>query len=358
MKGIIYKWTCNVNGKSYIGQTTNEIKREKSFLNEKESYAGAKIDNARKKYGLAEGTWTKTVLKRLWCKDGKEDELRERLNYWERYYVVLFNTVKEGYNMTDGGDGKFSTEVLQEMSRKGKELWNNLSEEEKEKWKNKSKNYWYSLNKKEKEKLIGKSKIKYKEWCNSLSEEELIKKRKASLGTYRGHHIKRNLNSSKINKGRNHTEEFKEKLRKKNKEKPIVTSAKTVEKYTKDKSTLLETFNTIIDASKSVCVNPDTFSKNIKNKNGFYKDFYWVIKDSHKINKYPSGCLWDKRIQRWRSRIGDTHLGSYKTVEAASEIYQIAKKKKEEGIFDEWYKDIFEHKLAMYEKYGEKIYNA
>lgn len=51
MKGIIYKWTCNVSGKSYIGQTVNEKRREKDFLTEG-SYAGEKINNARKKYGL------------------------------------------------------------------------------------------------------------------------------------------------------------------------------------------------------------------------------------------------------------------------------------------------------------------
>ena len=131
MKGIIYKWTCNVNGKSYIGQTTNEKQREREFLSENKPYAGEKINNARKKYGLSNGIWTKTVLKRLWCKDGKENELRERLNYWEKYYVELYDSINNGYNITNGGDCNFSEEVILEMRKRGKEYWNNLSDKEK-----------------------------------------------------------------------------------------------------------------------------------------------------------------------------------------------------------------------------------
>ena len=153
MKGIIYKWTCNVNGKSYIGQTTNEKQREKEFLSENKPYAGEKINNARKKYGLSNGIWTKTVLKRLWCKDGKENELRERLNYWEKYYVELYDSINNGYNITNGGDCDFSEEVILEMRKKGKEYWNNLSDEEKKEH-------------------TEKGKLNGTRWWNNLSDEE------------------------------------------------------------------------------------------------------------------------------------------------------------------------------------------
>ena len=174
MKGIIYKWTCNVNGKSYIGQTINEKEREKTFLNEGKSYAGEKINNARKKYGVSEGTWTKTVLKRLWCKEGKEDKLKDRLNEWEKYYIEFYDTVNNGYNITDGGDGGYvlSDEVIKELKRKGKERWNSLSEERKNE-------------------IIGKSKIRYEEWYSSLSEEErngyMEIAKKTNLGKHNGH---------------------------------------------------------------------------------------------------------------------------------------------------------------------------
>ena len=50
IKGIIYKYT-SPSDKVYIGQTVDERTRRKKFLNTNISYAGLKIDNARKKYG-------------------------------------------------------------------------------------------------------------------------------------------------------------------------------------------------------------------------------------------------------------------------------------------------------------------
>lgn len=46
--GIIYKYT-SLSGKVYIGQTVNERKRRKKFLNLNKDYAGLKINNARYK---------------------------------------------------------------------------------------------------------------------------------------------------------------------------------------------------------------------------------------------------------------------------------------------------------------------
>lgn len=48
MIGIIYKYT-SPSGKVYIGQTTQEKRRRKTFLNLNKSYGGVKIDNARRR---------------------------------------------------------------------------------------------------------------------------------------------------------------------------------------------------------------------------------------------------------------------------------------------------------------------
>ena len=281
MKGIIYKWTCNVNGKSYIGQTTNEKQREKEFLSENKPYAGEKINNARKKYGLSNGIWTKTVLKRLWCKDGKEDELRERLNYWEKYYIELYDSINNGYNITNGGDCNFSEEVILEMRKKGKEYWDNLSNEEKNK-------------------IISKSKERSNKWYKSLTEEGRIKY------LHHGHSISHSINSSNAKKGVKRLEETKEKIRK-----------------------------TLLD-------------KEIKHK-------------IERSEKNPEGCYFIPRINRWRSTIyykGEKCLlGHFETPQAASEIHEIAKKKKEEGIFDKWYENIHTHKIEIFKKFGEKMCN-
>ena len=291
MKGIIYKWTCNINGKSYIGQTVNEKRRERDFLDETKSYAGEKINNARKKYGLSDGTWTKTILKRLWCKNGREDELRERLNYWERYYIEQFDTIKNGYNITNGGDCDFSQEVIEEMRRKSFEHWNNMSDEEKSKF-------------------ISSSKEKYKKWYNSLSIEEREKykiiARNANLGFHRGHSSFRSLKSSENKKGIPRSEETKKKI----------------------KESLLS------------------------------KKLQYKIKNE---TNNPEGCYFIPRINRWRSTIyykGEKRLlGHFETPQAASEIREMAKQKKEEGIFDKWYENIHSHKIEFFKKFGEKTCN-
>lgn len=310
MKGIIYKWTCNINGKSYIGQTVNEKRRERDFLDETKSYAGEKINNARKKYGLSDGAWTKTVLKRLWCKNGRENELRERLNYWERYYIEQFDTIKNGYNITNGGDCDFSQEVIEEMRRKSFEHWNNMSDEEKTKCIENGKQWWNSLSNVEKNKFISNSKEKYKKWYNSLPIEEKEKykmiARNANLGLHHGHSISRSINSSNAKKGLKRLEETKEKIRK-----------------------------TLLD-----------------------KEIKYKIERSE---KNPEGCYFIPRINRWRSTIyykGEKRLlGHFETPQAASEIHEIAKKKKEEGIFDKWYENIHSHKIEIFKKFGEKTCN-
>ena len=333
MKGIIYKWTCNVNGKSYIGQTINEKKRERDFLTEG-SYAGSKIDNARKKYGLSEGTWVKKVLKRLWCKDGKEDELRERLNFWERYYIEAFDSVKNGYNTTNGGDCDFSEDVINEMRKKGKEQWDNLSEEEK--------------------KLhINKSMEKYNKWRSSLSDEEFEELKKKMVDCHRGHAIGRAMQSSKLNRGRNLSEDGKKHLSELYK--GIKHGGCKVCKYSEDKRELIEKFESIINAADSIGVKPETLSQW---NNCNYKGFYWEIEKPQNVKGYR----WYKRINRWNAKIQYNKryydLGCFKHEEAAHEMYLIAKKKIEEGIFEEWEANSkFDTKLMLYRKYGEEMCN-
>lgn len=326
MKGIIYKWTCNVSGKSYIGQTVNEKRREKDFLTEG-SYAGEKIDNARKKYGLSEDVWTKEVLKRLWCKDGKENELRERLNFWERYYVELFDTFKNGYNSTNGGDCDFSEEVIAEMRKKGREYWDKLSEEER----NKSKE-WYN------------------KWRSSVSDEEFYRR---VVDCHRGHSIGRAIHSSKLNRGKNLSEEVKKHLSDINKGKNQI--GYKVYKYSENKCELIKEYNSILEAAKSIGVKTETLS-NYNNCN--YKGFYWEIEKPQESKGYG----WKKRINRWNAKIkynGKSYdLGCFKHEEAAHEIYLIAKKKIEEGSFEDWeLNHKFDDKIRLYEKYGEKMRN-
>lgn len=91
----IYMYTNRLDGKRYIGKSTDiEARRQKHLRNAKdgrESY----FYNALRKYGLKQFDFE--VLEEC-----SEEELNER----EKHYIDLYNTLyPNGYNLTPGGDG-------------------------------------------------------------------------------------------------------------------------------------------------------------------------------------------------------------------------------------------------------------
>ena len=96
--GIIYKYT-SPSGKIYIGQTTREKARRREFLDINRLYAGKAINNARLKYGTK--AFTYEVL--LTLRASSKEELSKLLNYNEKYFINLFHSNINGYNITDGG---------------------------------------------------------------------------------------------------------------------------------------------------------------------------------------------------------------------------------------------------------------
>ena len=101
MKGIIYKYTNTVNGKCYIGKTTNAIKRKWSHLHDRRHKS--LFHNALDKYGINQFNYE--VLIEFISKD--KDRLDFILNYFEKYYIKKYesNKIEKGYNLTNGGDG-------------------------------------------------------------------------------------------------------------------------------------------------------------------------------------------------------------------------------------------------------------
>ena len=102
--GIVYRrFIVNDKGLevSYIGQTCEPEKRNKDFLNLRVQYSGVKIENARKKYRPENFHYE--VLESVSCDD--EQELAQRLNELEIYYIDKFDSLNNGYNNTIGGGG-------------------------------------------------------------------------------------------------------------------------------------------------------------------------------------------------------------------------------------------------------------
>lgn len=113
--GIIYKATNLVNGKCYIGQTTNLAKRKlrhkSNILDDKNS---AYFYNAVRKYGWCNFTWE--VL----C----ECDTKELLNIRETMKIIVNHShwTECGYNMTWGGEGSMGYKASEKTKKKLSDL--------------------------------------------------------------------------------------------------------------------------------------------------------------------------------------------------------------------------------------------
>ena len=108
MRSGIYKLTCLVNNKAYIGKTEGDIeKRVMKHLNGGSPGCTA-LFNAIKKYGKENFTWE--IL--------HHDALPGVLDSLEIDEIRNHNTLSpNGYNLTKGGDGcKASEEIARKIS--------------------------------------------------------------------------------------------------------------------------------------------------------------------------------------------------------------------------------------------------
>lgn len=111
----VYKYT-SPSGKVYIGQTCQTLleRSKKDGSGYKKSTAFFK---AIKKYGF--NNFNKEAL--------KDNLTSEEANYWERYYIKIYNSMNKnyGYNCCEGGScGLWSDEIKIKISisHKGKKL--------------------------------------------------------------------------------------------------------------------------------------------------------------------------------------------------------------------------------------------
>ena len=92
MEGIIYKITNKVNGKSYIGQTRYTI--EFRWKQHQHKNDNTYFHNAIHKYGIE--NFSIEILEKCNIED---------LHSREIFYIAKYDTFKNGYNLTIGGDG-------------------------------------------------------------------------------------------------------------------------------------------------------------------------------------------------------------------------------------------------------------
>lgn len=168
----IYKITNKINNKIYIGQSNN-IKRRKNEHRCIKHETNQSLKKAYIKYGLENFEFE--VLEK--CK-------LEELNGKEKYWIEL---LKPQYNRTSGGDGspnhKVSEETRKLLKQKGKEFWDNLNEETKQK-------------------IISQN-LKGPAIGNKVSEETRNKLRKANLGKVQSKETIEKRKQTIINKKKN-----------------------------------------------------------------------------------------------------------------------------------------------------------
>ena len=95
MRGFIYKITNTINGKSYIGQTIQNVKErfyQHCAIKCSKVVSNMAIHRAIKKYGKS--NFTVEVIEEI-----DSANLNDRERYWIKYY----NSYNNGYNSTKGG---------------------------------------------------------------------------------------------------------------------------------------------------------------------------------------------------------------------------------------------------------------
>jgi len=114
--GIIYKWTCEKTGLSYIGKTVTTLKqRLKGHVRAAETGSIWEFPKAIREYGIK--SFVGTVL----CECETSDELHIK----ERQFISEHNTVwPHGYNMTNGGEGpcELTRKLISERTREAMAL--------------------------------------------------------------------------------------------------------------------------------------------------------------------------------------------------------------------------------------------
>ena len=119
--GYIYIVINDINHKVYIGQTSTSLKQRWHEHTHTDIKSGTHFHNALLKYGI-----DKFHMYLL------EECTIDKLNEREIYYISIFNSYKDGYNMTPGGAGvsgyKHTDEDKLKMAQASRQFGSSLSD--------------------------------------------------------------------------------------------------------------------------------------------------------------------------------------------------------------------------------------
>lgn len=105
----IYKYQNKLNGKVYIGQSIDIERRQynhkSSAYNEKANDYNSQFHQAIRKYGLENFNFE--IIAEL----TPEEYTRQTLNQLEIFFIRYYDSFKNGYNATEGGDDAFGNNI-------------------------------------------------------------------------------------------------------------------------------------------------------------------------------------------------------------------------------------------------------
>jgi group I intron endonuclease len=116
----IYKSVNTKTGKVYIGFDSNWPNRKRQHITESHRNSSTKFYRAIRKYGIDNFNWEIVYQ----SKDGNYCK-----NIMESYFIQEYDTFKNGYNMTLGGDGtlghKHNINSISKIKQASLEKWKN-----------------------------------------------------------------------------------------------------------------------------------------------------------------------------------------------------------------------------------------
>lgn len=144
----IYMYTNKITGKRYVGKAENFLRRHKEHFNNAHNPKSSEYDTPFHRSIRKRTNHNFKKYEEIYIVEILEENLAlERLGECEIYYIVELDLLAKngkGYNVAEGGNGgntlagKTEEELAErskKISEKNKKYWDNMSEEEKERFK-------------------------------------------------------------------------------------------------------------------------------------------------------------------------------------------------------------------------------